>query len=254
MLGVGLSFARGRIARSFGCPDTGFHADRVLQQLVRDLIRSGSVTSFVETGTYLGETTLCVSRMDPGLPVFTCEVNERLHRIARRRLAGRANALAVHAASRDFLPGLIERRACGDRPLFLLDAHWYDDWPLVEEIRIITKRLAKCLIIIDDFMVPGEPQFQYDIGGGGGKAFSGRSTVDHRPCDLDLIAPSFDPGKKIRIFFPRYSRTDAFPRCSFASRLFPLRGYAIVFWGRENNAMLLAPLVRSKYHFQHRIS
>ncbi len=222
------SRAWSRIARSFGYPDTGFHGDRILRRLARDLVNSGSVTSFVETGTYLGDTALCVSRMNMGLPVFSCEINERYYDIARRRLAGRANVHIVHEASRDFLPRVLEDRSCGNRPLFLLDAHWYDDWPLAEEIRIITGRLTECIIIIDDFRVPGKPQFQFDLGGGGGKRFSGRTTLDQRACDLDLIRPALDRRHCYRAWLPSYARADAFPGPPLAASLFPLRGYVVI--------------------------
>ena len=222
------SRARSRIARSFGYPDTGFHCDRILRRLAWDLVSSGSVTSFVETGTYLGDTSLCVSRINIGLPVFTCEINGRYYDIARRRLAGRDNVHIVHDASRNFLPRVLENRSCGNRPLFLLDAHWYDDWPLVEEIRIITGRLTECIIIIDDFLVPGKPQFQFDVGGGGGKRFSGRTTLDQRPCDLDLIRPALDRRHRYRAWLPNYCRADAFPGPPLVASLFPLRGYVVI--------------------------
>jgi len=56
--------------------------------------------------------------------------------------------------------------------LFFLDAHWGEDWPLREEIALITK-LKRFLIVIDDFFVPGKSDpshphglFGYDIYGG----------------------------------------------------------------------------------------
>lgn len=38
-----------------GYPEVGFHGDRVFQSLIRKLIFSLPISSFVETGTYLGD-------------------------------------------------------------------------------------------------------------------------------------------------------------------------------------------------------
>lgn len=203
----------------------------------------------METGTYLGDTALCVSRMAPGLPVFTCEINRRFHGLARRRLAGRANVRSINAGSREFLPRLLELRLAGDRPLFYLDAHWYDDWPLADEVRIVTE-LSAGIIIIDDFMVPGRPQFRFDVGGGGGRRFSGRETSDDRVCGPGLIRPVLSRGRRYQAWLPKYGRAEAFPVHPWVSRLFPLRGYVVIFLAGKDGSWPAVPFFDPRYYYQ----
>jgi hypothetical protein len=47
-------------------------------------------------------------------------------------------------------------------PLFYLDAHWYSELPLVEELRTILKHTESCIIVIDDFRVPEDSNFGFD--------------------------------------------------------------------------------------------
>ncbi len=48
-------------------------------------------------------------------------------------------------------------------PLFYLDAHWYNYWPLLNEINAISEHFKdNCIIIIDDFLVPGRPELTFD--------------------------------------------------------------------------------------------
>ena len=46
--------------------------------------------------------------------------------------------------------------------MFYLDAHWYKDLPLAEEIRIIRDQCKRGVIVIDDFFVSGSPGFDFD--------------------------------------------------------------------------------------------
>jgi hypothetical protein len=50
------------------------------------------------------------------------------------------------------------------RILFYLDAHWGEYWPLKDEILSIANSCAKnkCLIIIDDVLVPWRADIPYD--------------------------------------------------------------------------------------------
>jgi hypothetical protein len=58
--------------------------------------------------------------------------------------------------SREFLRGLASDPAITyECPIFYLDAHWYNDLPLAEEIAIIRKRWPRFMIMVDDFEVPG---------------------------------------------------------------------------------------------------
>lgn len=51
--------------------------------------------------------------------------------------------------------------------LCYLDAHWQDDLPLAEELELILSSDRASVIIIDDFAVPFDPEYQYDDYGPG---------------------------------------------------------------------------------------
>ena len=74
------------------------------------------------------------------------------------------------------------------RVLFYLDAHWKDDLPLVEELRIITGSDLQWVVMIDDFKVPFDDGYSYDDYGPG------------KALNLDLLSFLKD---RSTFFFPR---------------------------------------------------
>ena len=52
-----------------------------------------------------------------------------------------------------------------------LDAHWYNDIPLIEEIEIIFENWGNAVVMIDDFQVPYDEGYGYDKYGNG-KSFN----------------------------------------------------------------------------------
>ena len=130
----------------------GFDITGALQ--IDHLVRSLGCDALVETGCHVGDTTDFLSAMYPRLAVITCDVEPRFVAFTRHRLAGRANVEVVASPS----PGVVAE-ACRRflRPLFYLDAHWYEDWPLEDELRAITHGM----VCIDDFNI-GHPRFSYD--------------------------------------------------------------------------------------------
>ena len=114
----------------------------------------------IETGTYIGSSTSFFARQ--GLPVFSCELQEKFFARAAAHLVDCPNVTLHLDDSRSFL-----RQLAGDpafrfqRPLFYLDAHWEEDLPLADEIRIIAGRWPSFAIMVDDFQVPGT-DYVYD--------------------------------------------------------------------------------------------
>lgn len=212
---------------------------------------SAGATAFVETGTYLGDSSLSVHRLNRRLPIFTCEINKWFFALARWRLAKIPMIKMFNASSTDFLTRLFDSRQTGVCPLFFLDAHWYDEWPLLQELQLISSHQSRGLIIIDDFLVSGQPQFKYDIGGGGGKIFSGRVRKDERPCNLELIQTALDRRPRYQIFLPRYTGAEAFPSFPGSKVIFPLRGYAVI--ELNDTTLLSSPAMKSfitKYYYR----
>ena len=186
-----------------------FHGDRCYQQLVRSICSHFPITSFVETGTYLGDTTEYMANTIT-LPIYTSEVNEKFFQFAAERLKRYENVRASLASSEQVVRQAIEQNLLGPMPFFYLDAHWYDYWPLLDEIELIASRVPRCIVVIDDFQVPGRPEFEFCEGGGGSAEFSGRTTMDQRVCNIDLIQDKLGPPARYQLLYPHYPREEAF--------------------------------------------
>jgi hypothetical protein len=122
-------------------------------------------------------------------------------------------------------------------PLFYLDAHWYDYWPLQDEVKTISK-LSQFVILADDFKVPGKPQFENDNGGGGTPGVH-RTTIDIRPCSMETIGHLLP--KECDIIYPDYTRKmacDTYPH---------LRGNCFILFGIPEEKLISLKVV--PYHF-----
>jgi uncharacterized protein YbdZ (MbtH family) len=121
--------------------------------------------TFIETGTYLGETAQWASEY---WDVHTIEVSPKLF-----RKDWGARITSYFGDSRDILKNdlydRIKREAC----LFWLDGHWFDhgldvggtefDCPLIEELRIITSTEPDHVIFIDDAHLIKEKHERYAV-------------------------------------------------------------------------------------------
>ena len=132
--------------------------------LAEALRRAFEVTTFVETGTYLGDTAAwAAGRFER---VATIEAFEPLFRAAEARFASFPNVERHLGDSRTVLKDIV---AGLDRPaLFWLDAHWSGagtagetaECPLLAEIAAIDDSPQRHIVLIDDarlFMAPPPP-------------------------------------------------------------------------------------------------
>jgi hypothetical protein len=134
------------------------------QQVVRDIFRAIDFDEVIETGTFRGATTEFLGYVS-GKPVHSVEYMERFFRFAEFRCAGQANIRIEKGDSRQFLRRMAER--LGDTTSFIyLDAHWNDDVPRHEELRIIHPRWKQVVVMIDDFLVPGDDGYGFAHYGG----------------------------------------------------------------------------------------
>jgi hypothetical protein len=122
--------------------------------------------ALIETGTYRGTTTEFLARHFAG-PIHSCEIDRRCFLGSRRKLAGFPNVDLVQSDSRPFLRYILARLRRQAPLLVYLDAHWWDDLPLREEIEIILESGHEAAIMIDDFEVPGDPGYTFDDFGPG---------------------------------------------------------------------------------------
>lgn len=124
------------------------------------LKKEHSIDTVVETGTSYGGSTVVFSLLFD--EVHTIEVIPEAFDKAKKNLSRCSNVQPYLGHSTAVLPELCEKLQ-SKRVLFYLDAHWYEDFPLLEEIKIISKtHRDRCILVIDDFKVPGRSDVDYD--------------------------------------------------------------------------------------------
>jgi hypothetical protein len=135
-------------------------------ELVRQVITQCGVARIVETGTFLGHTTVWLASF--GLPVMTVEINPRHFGFAQARMSAYDNVVSHEGNSIELLRSIIAEPLNRTAPtLFYLDAHWLDHLPLREEIELIAANFPKAVIVLDDFQVPDDPGYGFDDYGVG---------------------------------------------------------------------------------------
>jgi predicted O-methyltransferase YrrM len=115
----------------------------------------------IETGTYRGTSTQFMARHFAG-PIHSCEIDRRCFLGSRRRLAAFPQVELAQSDSRAFLRYVLARLRPQAPLLIYLDAHWWDDLPLREEIEIILASGHEAAIMIDDFEVSDDPGYTFD--------------------------------------------------------------------------------------------
>jgi hypothetical protein len=198
--------------RELGEPlDEGFHGDQYLLRLVAWL--ATQVGAFIETGSNVGTTARYVADTYPALQVYSCECDDAAFQIARRHLEARPNARAFHEMSPKFLYDLHDEKPelRSQLNLYWLDAHGYGfAWPLADEVAFLTSTLDRAFVLIDDFRVPGRPDFSFDRYG-------------DQVCCFEAIEPAIQSGRTYRLVYPRYTE--------HTSRHHPLVGVGLLEFG-----------------------
>jgi hypothetical protein len=145
----------------------GFHGDLQLIEIIENILTETS--AFIETGTYHGCTSYYVSRNNPNLECFSCELDFRNFNISKSNTVNCDNLTLQHTDSINFLKSIIENRddILDKKVLFWLDAHGagQNEGPVLEEIKIITENFKNYYIFIDDVATPNSPQTkQFELG------------------------------------------------------------------------------------------
>ncbi len=192
--------------------EMGFHGDSYLLTLIDHVLTR--CDAFIETGTYMGDSLEYVARNFSHLHIFSCEPKTEHITVARNKLRPYLHNITLdQVKSPDFLYKIVE-----DHPdlvnkdvAFWLDAHSFGyKWPLKDEIRFITGTFKKAYIFIDDFKIPGRPEFQYDI-------------YDGQECSWEFIHDEMCTDKEYLIYLPKYKEK--------TSRHHPLVGWALIEFG-----------------------
>ena len=112
--------------------------------LLRNGIAGGT---WVETGTYLGQTTEVLARLDR--PVFSIEPEPGLFANAKSRLSRFPNVQILHGISEEIFPSLLPRLTGNIN--FWLDGHYSagitfkgpQDTPIIDELGCISRNLSR---------------------------------------------------------------------------------------------------------------
>ena len=158
-----IDFARPHLREGWGGP---FNGQRHRQDVVRGLYRAILFESTVETGSFRGESTEFMAAVS-GRPVLSVESSPRFLAFAKRRCATYPNAEFFLSDSRSFLAEKLPQLT--GPTFFYLDAHWYADLPLADEVKSIAGSGIPAVIMIDDFEVPGDPGYEFDDYGPGAR-------------------------------------------------------------------------------------
>lgn len=166
----------------------GFNAQAGRKQIFNDLIAAFDFEVIIETGTWVGNTTGYMAEKSK-LPVYTSELNDRFQGIAKMRLKAYQDISFALQDSRDFLRAFAGTETQTKRAFIYLDAHWYDDLPLDEELRIIAKLWQDYVIMIDDFGVPTDADYRFDNYGKGFALCLRDFAATFKALDLDCFFP-----------------------------------------------------------------
>ncbi len=147
--------------------EAGFNGQSARKEIFRKLLSTIDFQFIVETGTWLGDTTAYMAELSK-LPVFSAEVNRRYHSIAKMRLKDIQNVNLRNVDSTVLIKELSKQDGLSNAcPFFYLDAHWYRELPLTQEIELIVQQWDRFVIMVDDFKVPGDDGYGYDDYGPG---------------------------------------------------------------------------------------
>jgi len=118
----------------------------VPKELVMNIRNKGDYKSFIETGTYKGETSIWASKIFDN--VFTCEASRSIY--DKLNFHNYSNIKSFYGESKDFLPTALIMSS-----IIYLDAHnsggqTFNSYPLLEEIDAINNSDLNHTIIVDD--------------------------------------------------------------------------------------------------------
>ena len=122
-------------------------------------------TDVVETGTFLGNTTIALASLSDA-KVHSIEINPQLFRAAKKRIDTHHKHLGIQlyrGSSDDVLVRLLKELNPDEHVLFLyLDAHWGANLPLFSEIDALNKWGGKFVAVVDDFQIVDDPGYGFD--------------------------------------------------------------------------------------------
>ncbi|MHC4107010.1 MAG: hypothetical protein ACYSTY_02880 [Planctomycetota bacterium] len=153
-------FLRPHLRQSWGGP---FNGQQHRREIFLELLQLFRFRAIVETGAYRGTTTEFLADTC-ALPVYSVEIQPRYFSYAKLRLRRLSHVDLRLADSRAFLRELARDDAVvKSHVFFYLDAHWGHGHPLREEVEMIVQHWRESIVMIDDFQVPDDDGYGYDV-------------------------------------------------------------------------------------------
>jgi len=140
-----------------------FNGQDIRKKMFLELIGKLNIESIVETGTFRGNTTIYLYE-NSNARIYTVEGNVEYFRYNQIQFFGKKRIRLKFGDSRVFLEEFFKKHK-GGNTFFYLDAHWDQDLPLGEELRIIFQNQIDAVVMIDDFQVPDDAGYTYDSYG-----------------------------------------------------------------------------------------
>jgi predicted O-methyltransferase YrrM len=146
-----------------------YSGDFYIREEIEKLCKKHEVKTIIETGTFKGKTTLALSELAD--EVHTIEINPAYY---NQNNFTNPKITKHQGSSPEVLTKILGsvKKPC----LFYLDAHWYEYWPLLDELKVIGREAKNSIIVIHDCFVPGRPNLGYD-------------TYKGQRLDLEYIMP-----------------------------------------------------------------
>lgn len=159
------------------------------EKIVRDIFGALPLEVAIETGTFRGGSTGFFASTF-GIPVYSVELDPTYHAYSKRRLRNFTQIYFSQGDSREFLRRLSNQANLTSKfAFFYLDAHWWDDLPLLEEIQIVRQHWKRFVVLVDDFKVSGDAGYEYDDYGAG-KILELECFPELKDMNLDCFFPS----------------------------------------------------------------
>ena len=139
------------------------YSDPELLEYTLELSKKFQIKNFFETGTYHGKSSIIVSKYFD--KVTSVEYNRDFYKIAVNNVntSGVKNcSLYCGSSPKIMKEQLIEN---DNSTFFFLDAHYKENFPILDELNVIKQKNQKPVIAIHDFYVPdenGKSKFGFD--------------------------------------------------------------------------------------------
>lgn len=158
---------------------------------IRQIASDFKPTTCIETGTYFGSSTPYLADLVSG-ETYTIEVDETNYKKALERFQTNYPMYPIHLIHGDSaseLPRVLDLlNSETERLLVYLDAHWLEAIPTKLEIQHLLAWGGEWVGVIDDFQVPADPGYGYDLYG---QTIIGVSQVP-RDSNLCVYVPKTD--------------------------------------------------------------